>query len=121
MELIKTTIEGLVILKPTVFEDERGTYIMNSKDLCMIEHLPELIESGITSLQIEGRMKSSFFVFIGYYFTLILIGDSLLNFFCGDYLCELSGSFLKEFKPTEQIYFRALNAFLYGFRACFGI
>jgi U32 family peptidase len=45
-----------------VYEDERGTYIFNSKDLCMIEHIPELIESGIFSLKIEGRMKSSFYV-----------------------------------------------------------
>lgn len=43
-------------------EDERGTYIMNSKDLCMIEHIPEIIKSGITSLKIEGRMKSMFYV-----------------------------------------------------------
>lgn len=45
-----------------VFEDEKGTYIMNSKDLCMIEHIPELIEAGIYSLKIEGRMKSSYYV-----------------------------------------------------------
>ncbi|MCM0648761.1 U32 family peptidase [Clostridium swellfunianum] len=45
-----------------VFEDEKGTYIMNSKDLCMINHIPELFESGITSFKIEGRMKSSFYV-----------------------------------------------------------
>ncbi|MFL0268126.1 peptidase U32 family protein [Candidatus Clostridium radicumherbarum] len=45
-----------------VFEDDKGTYIMNSKDLCMIEHIPELMESGITSFKIEGRMKSSFYV-----------------------------------------------------------
>ena len=38
-------------------EDPRGTYIFNSRDLCMIEHLPEMIEAGITSLKIEGRMK----------------------------------------------------------------
>ena len=38
-------------------EDERGTYFMNSRDMCMIEHIPELIESGITSFKIEGRMK----------------------------------------------------------------
>ena len=43
-------------------EDERGTYIMNSKDLCMIEHIPELFESGISSAKIEGRMKSVFYV-----------------------------------------------------------
>ncbi|MFA6308699.1 MAG: U32 family peptidase [Clostridia bacterium] len=45
-----------------VYENERGTFIYNSKDLCMIEHIPEIIESGITSLKIEGRMKSSFYV-----------------------------------------------------------
>lgn len=45
-----------------VFEDERGTYIMNSQDLCMIEYIPEIIESGITSFKIEGRMKSSYYV-----------------------------------------------------------
>lgn len=45
-----------------VVEDERGTYIMNSKDLCMIEHIPDLVDAGITSFKIEGRMKSSFYV-----------------------------------------------------------
>ncbi len=45
-----------------VIEDERGTYILNSKDLCMIEYIPELIEAGINSLKIEGRMKSSYYV-----------------------------------------------------------
>ena len=43
-------------------EDERGTYILNSKDLCMIAHLKELEEAGITSLKIEGRMKSDYYV-----------------------------------------------------------
>lgn len=43
-------------------EDERGTYIMNSKDLCMIEHIPDLMDSGLMSLKIEGRMKSEFYV-----------------------------------------------------------
>lgn len=43
-------------------EDSRGTYIYNSKDLCMIGHLPELIESGLGSLKIEGRVKSSYYV-----------------------------------------------------------
>lgn len=45
-----------------VEEDDRGTYIMNSKDLCLIEHLPELIGAGIESFKIEGRMKSVFYV-----------------------------------------------------------
>ncbi len=43
-------------------EDERGTYILNSRDLCMIEHIPEIVESGIASCKIEGRMKSVFYV-----------------------------------------------------------
>lgn len=43
-------------------EDERGTYIMNSKDLCMIEHIPDLVKAGISSAKIEGRMKSAFYV-----------------------------------------------------------
>lgn len=45
-----------------VIEDDKGTYIMNSKDLCMIEHIPELMNSGIHSFKIEGRMKSSYYV-----------------------------------------------------------
>ncbi|MBQ8590350.1 MAG: U32 family peptidase [Firmicutes bacterium] len=45
-----------------VEEDNRGTYIFNSKDMCMIEHIPELIEAGLASLKIEGRMKSVFYV-----------------------------------------------------------
>ena len=43
-------------------EDEHGTYIMNSKDLCMIEHIPELMESGAQSLKIEGRNKSEYYL-----------------------------------------------------------
>lgn len=45
-----------------VFENERGTFIYNSKDLCMIERIPEIIESGITSLKIEGRVKNELYV-----------------------------------------------------------
>ena len=45
-----------------VEEDDRGTYIMNSKDLCMLEHIPELVAAGISSAKIEGRMKSVFYV-----------------------------------------------------------
>ena len=42
-----------------VEENERGTYIFNSKDLCMIEHIPDLLEAGVDSLKIEGRMKTA--------------------------------------------------------------
>ena len=45
-----------------VYENERGTFIFNSKDLCMIEHIPELMEAGIDSFKIEGRMKTALYV-----------------------------------------------------------
>ena len=45
-----------------VYENERGTYIFNSKDLCMIEHIPEMIEAGLDSFKIEGRMKTALYV-----------------------------------------------------------
>ena len=45
-----------------VFENERGTFIFNSKDLCMVEHLPDMIDAGIDSLKVEGRMKTALYV-----------------------------------------------------------
>jgi len=45
-----------------VFENERGTYIFNSKDLCMVEHIDDLIGAGVSSLKIEGRMKTEYYV-----------------------------------------------------------
>ncbi len=45
-----------------IYEDEEGTHILNSKDLCMIEYIPELIAAGVTSLKIEGRLKSEYYV-----------------------------------------------------------
>lgn len=45
-----------------IFEDEKGTYILNAKDLCMIEHIDKLAEAGVTSLKIEGRAKSAYYV-----------------------------------------------------------
>ena len=44
-----------------IYENERGSYIFNSKDLCMIEHIPEMLEAGIDSLKIEGRMKTTLY------------------------------------------------------------
>ena len=44
-----------------VFEDEKGTYILNSRDMCMIDHVPELLEAGLDSLKIEGRAKSAYY------------------------------------------------------------
>lgn len=57
--LVEETRPGEVM---PVFENERGTYIFNSKDLCMIEHMEDLLESGIDSLKIEGRMKTALYV-----------------------------------------------------------
>jgi putative protease len=45
-----------------VYENERGTYIFNSKDLCMVEHIPEMLDAGIDSFKIEGRMKTALYV-----------------------------------------------------------
>ncbi len=47
-----------------IIEDEKGTYIMNSKDLCMIDHLQDLCDAGLSSLKIEGRAKSSYYAAI---------------------------------------------------------
>ena len=47
-----------------VFEDERGTYILNSRDMCMIDHLADLLDAGLTSLKIEGRAKSAYYAAI---------------------------------------------------------
>lgn len=45
-----------------IYEDEHGTYILSSFDLCMLDHLPDLLRSGLSSLKIEGRMKSEYYV-----------------------------------------------------------
>lgn len=45
-----------------VEEDEHGTYVLSSKDLCLIKHIPEIIEMGVTSLKVEGRLKSEYYV-----------------------------------------------------------
>ena len=47
-----------------VFEDEKGSYIMNSRDMCMIDHIGELMEAGLSSLKIEGRAKSAYYAAI---------------------------------------------------------
>ncbi len=45
-----------------VEENERGTFIFNSKDLCMVDHIPEMVDAGINSLKVEGRMKTALYV-----------------------------------------------------------
>lgn len=56
--LVEETRPGEVM---PVYEGDNGTFIFNSKDLCLIEHIPELVEAGITSLKIEGRMKTAYY------------------------------------------------------------
>lgn len=48
--------------KFSIYEDEKGSYILNSKDLCMVEHIPDLMKSGLSSFKIEGRLKSIYYV-----------------------------------------------------------
>lgn len=47
-----------------VYEDDKGTYILNSRDMCMIDHLPELMEAGVDCIKIEGRAKSAYYAAI---------------------------------------------------------
>ncbi len=60
-------------------EDERGSYIFNSRDLCMIEHVPEMIKSGISSLKIEGRMKG-----IHYLASIVKVYRDAINAYCSN-------------------------------------
>jgi len=62
-----------------VEEDERGTHIFNSKDLCMIRHIPELIEAGIDSFKIEGRAKSAYYVA-----TVTAVYRNAIDSYCSD-------------------------------------
>ena len=96
-----------------VEEDSRGTYIMNSKDLCMLEHIPEMAGAGITSFKIEGRMKSVFYVA-----TVVSAYRRAIDAYCRDpenyvydpeWMSELMKASHREFttgfyfrKPTEE-------------------
>ena len=91
-----------------ILEDERGTYILNSKDLCLINHIKELAEAGITSFKIEGRMKSNYYVatVINAYRRAI---DNYLNNTSPtfDYLTELKKTSNRDF--TTGFYFGATD------------
>lgn len=79
-------------------EDERGTYIFNSKDLCMIEYIPEVVDAGITAFKIEGRMKSEY-----YLATVVRIYREAINHYQRDpkgYKCN--PSWLDELKKTTH-------------------
>ncbi len=72
-------------------EDNRGTYILNSKDMCLIRHIRELVEAGITSFKIEGRMKSPYYVATvvnAYRRAIDMYLKDKENFDCPDYLYE---------------------------------
>ncbi len=62
-----------------VFEDEQGTHIMNSKDLCLIEHIPDLVSAGIHAFKIEGRMKS-----VHYVATVTKVYREAIDRYCSD-------------------------------------
>jgi len=84
-----------------VYEDKKGTYIFNSKDLCMIEHLPSLIEAGIFAFKIEGRMKSSYYVATVVKAYRHLIDSYLLK--PDEYFCD--EKWLDEIKKVSHRYF----------------
>ena len=74
-----------------VFEDEKGTYILNAKDLCMIEYVDQLVKAGVTSLKIEGRAKSSYYVSVVTNAYRIAVDDFMKdpeNFTLQDWLLE---------------------------------
>lgn len=84
-----------------VYEDKRGTYVFNSKDLCMIEHLPSLIEAGISVFKIEGRMKSSYYVA-----TVVKAYRHLIDSYLSkpnEYFCD--EKWLDEIKKVSHRYF----------------
>ncbi|MBE5735498.1 MAG: U32 family peptidase [Clostridiales bacterium] len=72
-------------------EDDRGTYILNSKDMCLIRHIKELVDAGITSFKIEGRMKSPYYVATvinAYRRAIDMYQSSPDEFVCPEYLYE---------------------------------
>ena len=84
-----------------VYEDEKGAYFFNSKDLCMIEHIPSLIEAGISAFKIEGRMKSSY-----YAATVVKAYRHLIDSYFSkpnEYFCD--EKWLDEIKKVSHRYF----------------
>jgi len=72
-----------------ITEDGKGTHIMNSRDMCMIEHIPELIDAGVSSFKIEGRMKSAYYAGMSTYAYRNAIDDALAGkAFDPDWLAE---------------------------------
>ncbi|PNR87259.1 peptidase U32 [Petrotoga sp. 9T1HF07.CasAA.8.2] len=81
-----------------VFEDERGTYIMNSKDLCTIDFLDKIIETGVDSLKIEGRMKSSYYAGV----TTKVYRQAIDSYYNKEYTKELIDCLKKELESVSH-------------------
>lgn len=89
-------------------EDEKGTFIMNSKDLCLIEEIDKLIEAGIDSFKIEGRMKTVFYVAT----VIRSYRQAIDDYYAGKFTKEVSDKYLNEIKKASHRYFT--KGFLYG-------
>jgi putative protease len=110
-----------------VYEDDRGTYIFNSKDLCMIEHIPELMDAGIDSFKIEGRMKTALYVatVARTYRKAIddyLLSEDLYREHMPWYLEQIAGCTYRQFttgfffgKPGEEAQIYDNNTYLRGY------
>ncbi|MEG1458632.1 MAG: U32 family peptidase [Acetivibrio sp.] len=92
-----------------VEENERGTYIFNSKDLCMIEHIPDIVNAGIDSLKIEGRMKTALYVAV----VARTYRRALDDFFESPALYEKNKSLYKE-EISKCTYRQFTTGFFYG-------
>lgn len=91
-----------------VVEDEGGTFIMNSKDLCLLEDIDKLIEAGIDSFKIEGRMKTAFYVA-----TVIRAYRQAIDaYYEGNFSKEISDKYVNEIKKASHRHFT--KGFLYG-------
>lgn len=91
-----------------VVEDEDGTFIMNSKDLCLLEDIDKLIEAGIDSFKIEGRMKTAFYVA-----TVIRSYRQAIDaYYEGNFTKEISKKYTDEIKKASHRHFT--KGFLYG-------
>ncbi|MDD7306329.1 MAG: U32 family peptidase [Peptoniphilaceae bacterium] len=91
-----------------VVEDEDGTFIMNSKDLCLLEDIDKLIEAGINSFKIEGRMKTSFYVAT----VTRSYRQAIDAYYEGNFSKEISDKYVDEIKKVSHRHFT--KGFLYG-------
>ncbi len=91
-----------------VYEDEKGTSIFSSKDLCLIGHIPELIESGINSFKIEGRMKSSYYTAV----TVSIYRKAIDKYYDNPDNYEFDPEWLEELKKV--VYRKYWNGFTFS-------